>query len=171
MKQNNPLFIAFLMLFSSAIFAQNNYEGYGEIEKRFEKSDLSHQDSLAFIETGKQKAYTLIEYAKVHYSNTNNMSNQAYIVNRVPDLFYVAEGETLNSDSIVMVVRAIIQKELPDNVELIFTDKEGVLSHVETAFSTPKFEADIILIKRPKKFGKTNKEVWQVFLTRPKWVF
>ena len=168
MKTNKPFaLLAFLLFGSLFLRAQSSYEGYGKVEKRFVQKELSHEDSAAFIEAGMQRGYSLIEYSKVHIANTNNYSNQSYVVSRVPELFYVAEGETLPTDSIIMLVRAIIQKQLPKDVEIVFTKKAGVLGHIETLGRKPKFEADLILIKKQQKFGNDSKDVWQVFLTRP----
>ena len=52
-------------------------------------------------------------------------------------------------------------------VKIVFSKKEGMLGHVATAGDRPKFEADLILVQKPKKFGKQSEAIWQVFMVDP----
>jgi len=166
MKYFLTLIMGFFLLFGGSINAQSD-NSYDQVQTRFYKIKLSTEDSLAFKEAGILKAKTLFEYGDVYLSNSNNRSNQTYVTTRVPDLFYVPEGDTLNTDSVVMMINTIIENEKPNQVEIVFTEKEGVLGHVATATQKLNFEADIILVKTVKKFGKSKEKIWQVFLTNP----
>ena len=64
MKTIKPFTIlAFLLFGSLSLHAQSSYEGYGKMEKRFVQSELSPEDSAAFIEAGIQRGYSLIEFS------------------------------------------------------------------------------------------------------------
>jgi len=166
MKKFNLYFLGILCLLGNVLVAQSD-NSYGKIQTRFTKNKLTAEDSTAFKEAGILKAKTLFEYGDVYTSNYDNTSNQAYVVNRVPDLFYVPKGDTLNTDSIVLMVNKIIENEKSNAVEIVFSEKDGVLGHVATATKKLNFEADIILVKAPKQFGDTKEKVWQVFLENP----
>lgn len=163
MKMNRLSLLLLVCTISHGLWSQS----YERMEKRFVKSNLSADDSAAFIQAGIQKAYNLIDYTEVHYSNAGNLSNQKYVETKVTELFYVPEGETLNTDSIVTLVREVMQSKGGDGVSVVFTKKEGVLGHVATSGKKPKFEADLILVQKPKKFGKKTEAVWQVFMVNP----
>ncbi len=157
------------MLFSLLLqvaYAQSS-ESYGEIENRFTKIELSAGDSTAFRESGYLKAKSLFEYGDMYISNSNNVSNQTYVINRVPDLFYIPKGETLNTDSVMQMVNAIIAEEGSKPIKLKLSKKDGVLGHVDTDTKNLNFGADIILIKAPKAFGTSEEKIWQVFLASP----
>lgn len=146
--------------------AQSN-SSYADIEDRFTKTELTKIDSLAFKEAGFQKAESLFEYGDVYIRNSSNESNQAYVINRVPDLFYVEEGDTLNTDSVMFLVNTMIKNEKPNSIDLTLVDKEGTLGHVFTSTKNLNFKADIIIVKSAKNFGDHEEIIWQVFLTNP----
>ncbi len=164
MKMNKLWILLLALSFGKSAVSQSSYE---VMEKRFVKRSLSALDSAAFIEAGIQKAYSLVDFTQVHYSNSGNVSNQRYVETKVIELFYIKPNESLNTDSIVTLVRSVMQSKSGAPVEIVFTKKKGVLGHVATAGDRPKFEADVILVKAPKKFGKLSEPVWQVFLTNP----
>jgi len=166
MKANKLYLILLFGVWTQVTQAQTS-DSYGAIENRFTKSKLSAADSTAFRESGYLKAKSLFEYGDVYISNSSNAANQAYVIQRVPDLFYIAEGDTLNTDSVMMMVNVIIENERPKPIKLELTEKEGVLGHVATKTKKLHFEADIILVKEPKKFGNTEEKIWQVFLANP----
>ena len=163
MKIGNLKLVAFISLLWYGMAGQS----YEQLEQRFVKSDLTAEDSAAFVEVGIQKVYSLIDFTEVHYSNAGNLSNQRYVENKVEELFYVPEGETLNVDSVVSLVRNVMQSRGGDPVKVIYSRKEGMLGHVTTNGDNPKYEADLILVQMPKKFGKKSKAVWQVFMVNP----
>lgn len=146
--------------------AQNN-SSYSEIEDRFTKTVLTETDSLAFKKAGFQKAKSLFEYGDVYISNSSNVSNQAYVIKRIPDLFYIQEGDTLNIDSVMFLVNTMITNEKPKSIDLTLVDKAGTLGHVFTSTKNLNFKADIIIVKVPKAFGDSEEKIWQVFLTNP----
>jgi len=163
----NKLYIILLFGFLAQVAQAQSSDSYGAMENRFTKTNLSAADSTAFRESGYLKAKSLFEYGDVYISNSSNASNQAYVIQRVPDLFYIAEGETLNTDSVMMMVNVIIENERPKPIKLVLSKKAGVLGHVITKTKKLHFEADIILVKASKQFGTTEEKIWQVFLTNP----
>jgi hypothetical protein len=163
----NKLYIILLFAFLAQVAQAQSSDSYGAMENRFTKTKLTAADSTAFRETGYLKAQSLFEYGDVYISNYSNAANQAYVIQRVPDLFYIAEGDTLNTDSVMMMVNVMIENERPKPIKLELTDKEGVLGHVVTKTKKLHFEADIVLVKEPKKFGNTEEKIWQVFLANP----
>jgi len=161
MKMNTIRFylLLFVVVWAPSLVAQTS-DSYQTIENRFTKTTLTKADSLAFREAGYIKAKSLFEYGDVYMSNSGNRSNQAYVIQHVPDLFYVAEKDTLFTDSVMLMVNTIIANERPKPIKLELTEKEGVLGHVSTNTKKLNFEADIILIKAPKAFGDSEEKIW-----------
>ena len=166
MKTNKYFLLFAICVLHVGLTAQSS-NSYGQLESRFTKKKLTSSDSTAFKEAGILKAKSLFEYGDVYISNSTNMSNQAYVIDRVPDLFHVAKGDTLNTDSVMLFVNTIIANEKPNAIDIVFTEKDGVLGHVATDTENLNFEADIVLIKEPKEFGNSKEKVWQVFLSKP----
>lgn len=139
---------------------------YSSLEKRFVKTELTTEDTTAFRRVGEQKVRQLFDKGRFYNQNTGNTSNQAYVKQQIPDLFYVPEGDTLDVDSIL---RAIEQAELQTpSIELITKPKPGYLGVVETVNCRPEFLFHLVLMQIPKKFGNEREMVWQVFLHGPK---
>ncbi len=156
----------FLVTGMHQLSAQNT-SSYADIENRFTKTELSQTDSLAFKKAGFQKAKSLFEFGDVYMSNSSNVSNQAFVIKHVPDLFYIPEGDTLNTDSVMFLVNTMITNEKPNSIDLTLVDKDGTLGHVFTSTKKLNFKADIIIVKVPKNFGNSEEKIWQVFLTNP----
>jgi len=166
MKNLNLLIIgAFCMLGFAGIAQTNN--SYGAMQTRFEKKTLDHADSAAFVQSGIQKAQSLFEYNDVYLQNSTNRSNQMYVEQKAPELFYIEKGDTTNLDAVMTQARAIVQKQGGTPVEIQYTEKEGVLGQVTSVDTDPTFTADLILLQVKKSFGTTSKKVWQVFLANP----
>ena len=163
MKALKTLFVFAFCIYSFGLSAQS----YGQMQSRFEKKKLDPSDSAAFIQTGVQKAKSLFEYNDVYLQNSANRSNQMYVEQKAPELFYVEKGDTTNLDAVMMQTRAIVQKQNGKPVEIQFTEKEGVLGQVTSVDTDPIFSADLILLQVKKSFGKTSKKVWQVYLANP----
>ena len=163
----NTLYMVITMLSFTQLGIAQNSQSYGDIEDRFTKTELSEADSLAFKEAGILKAKSLFEYGEVYRSNSSNSSNQAYVIQRVPNLFYIPETDTLNTMIVMNQINTIIRNEKPKPVKIIFTEKQGVLGHVSTDLKKLNFEADLVLMKVPKDFGESQEKIWQVFLANP----
>lgn len=163
MKAIKTIVVFALCLYSFGLEAQS----YGEMQTRFEKKKLEPADSAAFIQTGVQKAKSLFEYNDVYLQNSANRSNQMYVEQKAPELFYVEKGDTTNLDAVMMQTRAIVQKQNGKPVEIEYSKKDGVLGHVTTIDTDPVFQADLVLVQIKKSFGSTSKKVWQVFLANP----
>jgi hypothetical protein len=142
-------------------------QSYGSMQSRFEKKKLEPADSAAFIQSGIQKAQSLFEYNDVYLQNSTNRSNQMYVEQKAPELFYIEKDDTTNLDAVMTQTRAIVQKQNGKPVEIQYTEKEGVLGQVTSVDTDPTFTADLILLQVKKSFGTTSKKVWQVFLTNP----
>ena len=156
-----------LAIFSLSAQSENSY---GKMQTRFEKETFEPADSAAFIQTGMQKAKTLFEYNTVYLQNSSNVSNQKYVVKKVPELFYVTGGDSVDTDLVMQKAQSIVQKQKGKPVELKFEKKDGVLGKVSTVSTQPIFTADLIIVKVNKSFGKKSKKVWQVFLANPVFV-
>jgi hypothetical protein len=161
------LYIFLILIIGIHQLSAQNTSSYADIENRFTKTELTKTDSIAFKKAGFQKAKSLFEYGDVYINNSSNVSNQAYVIKRVPDLFYVSEGDTLNTDSVMFLVNTMITNEKPNSIDLTLVDKEGTLGHVFTSTKNLNFKADIIIVKSPKNFGDSEEIIWQVFLTNP----
>jgi hypothetical protein len=154
----------FALCFSSlSLMAQS----YGEMQTRFEKKKLEPADSAAFIESGIQKAKSLFEYNDVYLQNSTNHSNQRYVEQKAPELFYLEKGDATDLDAVMIQTRAIVQKQNGKPVEIEYGKKDGVLGHVTTIDTDPVFQADLVLVQIKKSFGSTSKKVWQVYLANP----
>ncbi|WP_417588473.1 hypothetical protein [Owenweeksia hongkongensis] len=166
MKAAKNIFSLAICLVTFSLGAQSE-SSYGKMQNRFEKKSLEPADSAAFIEAGMQKAQTLFEYNTVYLQNSTNVSNQKYVEKKVPELFFVAEGDSVDIDLVMQKAQAIVRKQTGKPVELKFEPKEGVLGQVSTINTSPTFKADLIIVKVNKAFGKMSKQVWQVFLANP----
>jgi hypothetical protein len=167
MKTIKSILVILACSLGTALHAQSN-STYGEMQTRFEKKKLNAKDSAAFVQSGIQKAQTLFEYGNVYKVNADNYSNQAYVQDRVPDLFYVHPTDTVVSlDNVMQQVQTIVNNQNGKPVEIAYEEKFGTLGQVFTVNTDPVFSADLILIKGIKQFGKRSKEVWQVYLTNP----
>jgi hypothetical protein len=144
-----------------------NAQSYGQMQSRFEKKNLEPADSAAFVQSGIQKAQSLFEYNDVYLQNYTNRSNQMYVEQKAPELFYINNSDSLDLEAVMAQTRAIVQKQNGKPVEIKYTEKEGVLGQVTSVDTEPTFTADLILLKVKKSFGTTSKKVWQVFLANP----
>lgn len=163
MKALKTLFVFAFCIYSFGLSAQS----YGQMQSRFEKKKLDPSDSAAFVQSGIQKAQSLFEYNDVYLQNSTNRSNQMYVEQKAPELFYIEKGDSTNLDAVMAQTRAIVQKQNGKPVEIQFTEKEGVLGQVTSVDTDPIFSADLILLQVKKSFGKTSKKVWQVYLANP----
>ena len=141
---------------------------YTRLEKRFNKSVLSAQDSLAFKKQGLQKAQQLFYQTNLYLQNSQNLSNQAYIAQRIPQLFYKAEEDTAQFNAVMEEVRQIQAQPNFEQTEFSWLQPpKGKLARLQTTNTQPALQFDLILIKEQKKFGDLEEAVWQVFLTNP----
>lgn len=163
MNTLKTVFILAICMYGFGIKAQS----YGEMQTRFEKKKLESADSAAFIQSGIQKAKTLFEYNDVYLQNTANKSNQMYVEQKAPELFYLGEGDTTDLDVVMTQTRAIVKRQKGKPVEIEYGKKDGVLGHVTTIDTDPVFQADLVLVQIKKSFGSTSKKVWQVYLANP----
>lgn len=162
----NIVTLAFCFVVLSSLSAQSN-NSYDAMQTRFEKKTLGSADSAAFIQTGVQKAKTLFEYNDVYLQNSTIPANQKYVEKKVPELFFIAEGDSLDINQVMQKAQAIVRKQMGKPVELKHKPKDGFLGQVYTLNTEPVFMADLILVKVDKPFGKTTRQVWQVYLTNP----
>ncbi len=152
-----------LLFFGNLLAAQN----YDQMENRFVKKTLTKQDSAAFIESGIQKAQSLFGQTDLYWSNTGNSSNQAYIANRIPDLFYVAKGDSLDLKPLMAAIKKIQSHKNYTQPKFKLTEAKGYLGKITTTNTDPKLEFFLVLLRAPKRFGSEEEKVWQVFLAEP----
>ena len=155
-----------VLIFALVCTFSANAQSYDQLETRFYKPVLNEIDSTAFIELGKQKAQSLFYQTDLYLQNTGNSSNQSYIANRIPDLFYVEEGDSLDVGGLM---RQIQSAEVGGGgpVLLRCTESSDFLGVVETTNTKPKFAFNLVLKKVLKPFGDAQEEVWEVFLSEP----
>lgn len=144
-----------------------NGQSYSTMETRFNRAELTAEDSSAFIRSGLQKVEGLFDQADLYLSNSGRTSNQMYIANRVPDQFYVEEGDSLDVQALMnQLSEAMIATG--QSIRLKFTPTDGYLGEVRTLNSVPAFVFYLVLRKMQKQFGDEKKEVWEVLMTRPR---
>jgi hypothetical protein len=144
--------------------AQSSYE---TMEKRFVKKQLTAEDSAAFKTQGVQKAQSLFYQTDLYMRNSGNTSNQVYIANRMPDLFYVADGDTLDLQPLRDAISKIQRSKKYTQPKFKTSEADGYLAKLETTNTKPKLEFFLVLMKAPKRFGDEEELVWQVFLAEP----
>jgi hypothetical protein len=159
------MIITLFLSFSTALPAQS--ESYKKMENRFLKPALTSQDSAAFRTQGIQKAQSLFDQTKLYVQNSGNVSNQAYIANRIPELFYVPEGEHLDLDPLMDAIKKIQSSKTPVTPIFVLRAEKGYLGKIETTNTLPKLEFFLVLMQAPKRFGSKEEMVWQVFLAEP----
>ena len=147
--------------------AQSN-SSYENMQNRFEKIELEPADTAAFIQAGIIKAKTLFEYGTVHRDNYSNRSNQVYVENQIPSLFYDGGADSINMEKVMNQVQIIMKNQKGKPVEIKHEKQMGKLGKVYSVNTKPNFEADLILVYVNKAFGKTTRKVWQVYLVNPK---
>lgn len=144
-----------------------NAQSYDNMENRFVKKRLTAQDSAAFRTQGVQKAQSLFYQTDLWSRNAGNLSNQTYIADRMPELFFVAEGDSLDLQPLRDAISKIQQGKMYREPEFKISKAKGYLGKVETTNTKPKLEFFLVLLKAPKHFGTEEELVWQVFLAEP----
>jgi hypothetical protein len=157
--------ISISIMSSVAVNAQS--EGYKKMENRFTKRGLSSDDSAAFRAQGIQKAQSLFDQTNLYVQNTGNVSNQTYIANRIPDLFYVPESEELDLEPLMNAIKKIQSSKKQAAPLFVVLPQKGYLGKIETTNTVPKLEFFLVLMQAPKRFGNKEEMVWQVFLAEP----
>jgi hypothetical protein len=139
---------------------------YPSLEKRFVKAEPEARDTVAFRTLGEQKVRQLFDKSHFFSQNYSSTSNQAYVKQQIPELFYMAPGDTLDVSELI---RSIEQAKLShgQSVELRTEPSEGYLGLTQTLNCEPKFTFYLVLMQIPKKFGDKQEMVWQVFLHKP----
>ncbi len=156
--------VLLLLVMSNFIAAQSSYD---TMENRFVKKRLTAQDSAAFKTQGLQKAQSLFYQTTLWSQNAGNTSNQTYIADRIPDLFYVAEGDSLDLEPLMAAISKIQNGKVQVEPEFKLSKAKGYLGKVETTNTKPKLEFFLVLMQAPKRFGSEEEKVWQVFLAEP----
>jgi hypothetical protein len=133
-----------------------------------EKKQLTAEDSAAFKTQGVQKAQSLFLPNRLVYAQfSGNTSNQVYIANQMPDLFYVADGDTLDLQPLRDAISKIQRSKKYTQPKFKTSEADGYLAKLETTNTKPKLEFFLVLMKAPKRFGDEEELVWQVFLAEP----
>ncbi len=156
--------VMLLLVMSNLLAAQSSYDS---MEKRFVKRGLTPEDSAAFKTQGLQKAQSLFDQTNLWTQNSGNTSNQTYIANRIPELFYVPEGDSLDLEPLMAAISKIQNSKIRVEPEFKLSKAKGYLGKVETTNTKPKLEFFLVLMQAPKRFGSKEELVWQVFLAEP----
>jgi hypothetical protein len=149
---------------ATGLSAQSSYKS---LENRFEKKVLTAKDSAAFREQGLQKIRSLFYKAELYQRHKGNLSNQAYIAQSLPDMFYVEEGDTLDLQPMLRAIDQIQKSSSGSEAELKISAAPDYLAKVETLDTQPRLTYFLILKRAPKKFGDREQMLWQVFLSVP----
>lgn len=158
------LCVFLLVSWATPTLAQSSY---GAMESRFVKSTPTSADSAAFTKQGLQKAQSLFAQTDLYYRNANNSSNQTYIAERIPALFYVPKGDSLDLKPLLRAIETIQQSKKYKEPKFTINEAPGYLAEIETTNTKPKLAFKLVLIKAPKQFGDQEEMVWQVFLAAP----
>ncbi len=126
MKTNKVMKIALFLLAFGGMQAQN--VDYSNMEKRFVKKELSAQDTVAFREVGEQKVQQLFDKSHFYSQNYSNTSNQVYAKQQIPNLFYVAPGDTLDVNELVLAIERLESKQT-GQIELNTKPTPGISRH------------------------------------------
>ena len=167
---NNKAWISKIIVLTISLLFGNGLlvaQSYDQMETRFVKKKLTKQDSAAFIESGIQKAQSLFGQTDLYWSNSGNASNQAYIATRIPDLFYVAKGDSLDLEPLMAAIKKIQSHKNYTQPKFKLTEAKGYLGKITTTNTDPKLEFFLVLLRAPKRFGSEEEKVWQVFLAEP----
>ncbi len=156
-------FLASLILLTAAIGLKAQSVDYSGLEKRFVKDTPDARDTVAFRQLGEQKVRQLFDKSRFHAQNYSNTSNQVYIKQQIPDLFYIAPDDTLDVNGLL---RAIEKAEIlgDQTIALRTIPAKGFLGLTETLNCDPKFSFYLVLMQVPKNFGKEQELVWEVYL-------
>lgn len=166
MKTSKLKTLVFFLLISPCFLkGQSSYEA---LENRFLKQRLSAQDSAAFKKQGLQKALSLFYKTDLYWSNSGNNSNQAYIAQSLPDMFYIAEGDSLDLAPLMAAINQIQTRKNYQEPQFKLTESSDYLAEVKTINTKPQLSFMLVLRQAPKKFGNSSEVVWQVFLAKPK---
>lgn len=161
MKTSILLF--WLLLPGAALLGQS----YGTMEKRFVKDQPTRQDTAAFRAQALQKVQSLFYKSELYERNTGNLSNQSYIAQSLPDMFYVPEGDTLDLKPMLAAIAKIQNAKRKQNPQFEFIDQDDYLGKIKTSNTKPKLSFLVTLMKAPKRFGNKEELIWQVFLIPP----
>ncbi|KAB2810075.1 hypothetical protein [Phaeocystidibacter luteus] len=154
--------IVMCVLFSLATVMASG-QSYSTMESRFNRSELTEADSTAFINQGRQKARSLFDLGKLFISNSGRSSNQSYIQRGTNNIFYVEEGDSVDTGDIL---QRTSQAESTDGEPIRFKleDADGYLAKISTVNSDPPFIFYLVLAQIVKKFGEEEERVWDVML-------
>lgn len=142
-------------------------QSYGTLEKRFLKDQPTRQDTAAFRAQALQKVQALFYKSDLYAQNSGKLSNQAYIAQSLPDMFYVPEGDTLNLEPMLEAIAKIQRGKSKVDPQFSLTEYAGYLGKIETLNTQPKLSFLVRLMKAPKTFGRKQELIWQVFLLPP----
>lgn len=165
-------YAALLFALPAGLFAQSagKVGNYDELENRFLKSELSHDDSAAFMLLGEQRVRQLFDKGGFYMSNANVSSNQAYVRQRAGDHFYPPLRKQEDVDALLEALSGL---RLTGGMQIALETRQqpGGFGVVETTNSDPQFTFYLALEQIEKTFGPNEIErVWEVFLVLPQWM-
>lgn len=143
---------------------------YREMESRFLSSELTAEDSAAFLLLGEQRVRQLFDKGGFYHSNANVTSNQAYVRQRAGDHFYPPLRVQADVDALLEAMSGL---RLTGGMQIALQTRRhpSYFGVVETVNSDPKFTFYLAVEQIEKTFGPDDVErVWEVFLLLPQWV-
>lgn len=150
------------MLFCLATIMASG-QSYSTMESRFNRSQLTEDDSTAFINQGRQKARSLFDLGKLYVSNSGRSSNQSYIQRGTNNIFYVEEGDSVDTEDILERTSEATSTD-GEPIRFKLEDAEGYLAKISTINSDPPFIFYLVLAQVVKSFGDEEEKVWDVML-------
>lgn len=161
-----------LILLPQLVLAQSASKvgNYREMETRFLSSELTPDDSAAFLLLGEQRVRQLFDKGGFYLSNANITSNQAYVRERAGDHFYPPLRVQEDVDALLESMSAL---RLTGGMHIALKTKShpSYFGVVETTNSEPSFTFYLALEQVDKTFGPEEVErIWEVFLILPQWL-
>lgn len=154
-----------------------------ELENRFEKNLLNENDLKVFEERAIQKVQDFLDYLQIIGNPEFDLALRKEAIKQVKALFFNESSEIqdfFSSDKIEInsflnqVLNAEIKiQSLPTNI--ISADFESNGNYYFSTFNIFHKPADgqikenkieIVLLKKPKKFGSETKFVWEILLNK-----
>ena len=166
MKQIKLLPLVILLLNVCMSKGQTN-STYEETESRFLKTSLNNIDSTAFEELGMNKVNALLDYSSLHNQPlTYNNDHNPFIYDQAKELF-------IREDSIPveLVLNKISAIDYDVKGKRPISKDEGAFYNIVIGTGSKTCSLHLVLMKAPKQFGKEEKMIWQVYLSKPVFTF
>lgn len=162
-----------ILIIPTALLAQN--ASYSELESRFTAEYLSHEDSLAFKTTSRQKVRDMLDLAVLYADTGLSDGSRALVLDAFTQLFAADGGAYLNREIeidfewLIGFVNGFIEEGPPSSVQLDPWEEEGFLTVWLIEFSDLVLPLGVVLIREDKRIGLRVAQVWVPRLVAMEW--